>query len=257
MDGEAIGLNDADGLKVSLYCLAIQTSETALKLDEVLEDPARLDCRLDHLHDRANAILEELGIEYHPSAISEQKAVPTVSDLRVVAQQQTWEERVEHFQADLTQRGIDADAIVWEDILSAPACQRLRKRFSVGFRLEADLDCYDVWMIAVASLIGTLVDWLLVNVPPGAGLLGREARPGGILTQWLKSVEVPAENSLARRFKVAYDGAVAGTDLGSHRLHSFGHDPFIGLVVGVFDIMRGGMTSIRDYLVDAIRMVAY
>src|SRR5207248_2949625 len=132
------------------------------------------------------------------------KAVPCVSDLRVVVQQQTWEERVEQFQADLTRRGIDADGIVWEDVLGAAACQKLRKGFSVGFRLEADLDCYDVWMVVVASLIGTLVDWLFVNVPPGAGLLGREARPGSILTQWLKSVEIPADNWLAKRFKVAY-----------------------------------------------------
>jgi hypothetical protein len=30
----------------------------------------------------------------------------------------------------------------------------------------------------------------------------------------------------------------------SHRLHSLGHDPLVGLVVGTIDIMRGGLTAI-------------
>jgi hypothetical protein len=241
MDEEAVGMNDADGLKVSLYCLKLQSGEAALELDKVTAELTELDRKLDGLRDRADAILKELETEHRPSRASE---LPTFSDLRIIAPSQTWRERIEQFRAQLTRRGIDADTIVWEDILDVPACQRIRKRFSVGFRLEADLDCYDVWMVAIAALTGGLVDWLLVNVPPGAGLLGRKARPGGVLTRWLKSIEVPDDNWLAKRFKAAYDGRIPGVDHGSHRLRSFGHDPFIGLVVGVFDIMRGGMTYI-------------
>jgi hypothetical protein len=244
MDEEAVGMNDADGLKVSLCCLKLQSGETALELNKVTAEFANLDRKLDSLHDRADAILKQLEIEHRPPSPPELTVLPAVSDLRILARSQTWSARVEQFRTELTRRGIDADAIAWEDVLGAPACQQVRKRFSVDFRLEADLDCYDVWMIAIAALTGVLVDWLLVNVPPGARLLGRKARQGGVFTRWLKSVEVPDDNWLAKRFKTAYDGGIPGVDHGSHRLRSFGHDPFIGLVVGVFDIMRGGMTHI-------------
>jgi hypothetical protein len=213
-------------------------------MDEVMAESGGVDRKIEALHERADAVLERLKLHHSSSSGSKATATPAIPDLRLVRQRKTWEERLTEFQVDLTRRGIDAGAIEWESILGAPACQRIRKRFSVGFRLEADLDCYDIWMFAVAALTGTLVDWLLVNVPPGAGLLGREARPGGVLTRWLKSVQVPEDNWLAKRFKVAYDGAIPRVDPGGHRLHSFGHDPFIGMAVGVFDIMRGGMTYV-------------
>lgn len=244
MDAEAVGMSDADDLKVLLYCLKLQSREASLELDEVTADFTERDRKLDGLHDRADAILKHLGIEHQSTRLSEPKILPTVPDFYTVVPPQTSSESINYFRAELAQRGIDADGVSWEDILGSSACRRIRERFSVGFRLEANLDSYDVWMIAVAALVGVLVDWLLVNVPRGAGLLGRKARPGGVLTRWFKSFEVPDDNWLAKRFKTAYDGRISGVDHGSHRLRTFGHDPFIGLVVGVFDIMRGGMTYI-------------
>jgi hypothetical protein len=196
------------------------------------------------LNGQVNSILEELGVEYPPPRIPKSVELNVVRNLPAAPQSKAWSERLAQFRVDMEKRGIDTSAIAWEEIVGAPACERVRKKLSVGFQLEANLDCYDLWMVGLAALAGVLVDWLLVNVPPRAGLLGRDRQRGGVLARWVKSVEVPEDNWLAQRFKVAYDAAIPETDLGSHRLHSFGHDPLIGMFVGVFDIMRGDMTYV-------------
>lgn len=117
------------------------------------------------------------------------------------------------------------------------------------------LDKVDVTISAVAGIIGAAVDILLVGIP--------QKTPDGVsagkLSNYIRDMfekKFPSEEmkSLAnsKRSKVPYDAQdnrhttqhVKGLSSYYHRLLSLGHDPLLGFIVGVFDIMTGRMTTI-------------
>lgn len=119
------------------------------------------------------------------------------------------------------------------------------------------LQAFDYWVAGVAGLMAGLADVFLVQVPAHPGFLGGVASGGG----WLSSVVeegfsdlLPPEtiSALEREYKVPFDAAtnsglseaVAGLGPRSHRLSSLGHDPFLGWIFGVRDILAGGFTAI-------------
>jgi hypothetical protein len=130
---------------------------------------------------------------------------------------------------------------------------RLRGEFEDIHRLDA-ID----WAIAgVAGSLAALVDTFLVKMPSSPGMLGGAGARGGGLSNFmrarLRAAHSPEEiRELEERFWVPYDAAhsgqlhvpVAGLGARTHRFQSLGHDPLLGFIFGVADILRGGMTAI-------------
>lgn len=116
------------------------------------------------------------------------------------------------------------------------------------------LDELDVAIAVVAGLLSAAVDILLVGVPqktPG----GMKAAPlSNYIRDHIESIFTPEQlKKLEAVAKVPYDAPinkgftetrVEGLYPGMHRLYSLGHDPLLGLVVGVSDILTGRMTTI-------------
>lgn len=148
----------------------------------------------------------------------------------------------------LQARGYDIDSLEPSSLLDEESYKRLRRRFEVGFTLEAHLDKYDIGFLFLAGLIGSLVDWLFVRVPKEGGFLGAESRSSSPMTAFLREqFAMRSENRLSDNFKVPYDAmpsGIRGMNPSMHRLHSVGHDPLVGMAVGIFDILRGGATII-------------
>lgn len=94
------------------------------------------------------------------------------------------------------------------------------------------------------------MDLLLVAIPKDVTYLGKYRQAGSPLTKLVHSWSVQSDNWLARLAKVPYDlvnggpRSVPGMVPGNHRFMTPGHDPLAGLVVGVFDLLRGGRTAI-------------
>lgn len=117
------------------------------------------------------------------------------------------------------------------------------------------LDKYDITICVAAGLLGTAVDILLVGIPqktPG-GL------KGGTLANFIRDQfdkKFPEEEmeklANSKVSKVPYDAQdnrntkvyVDGLSAYYHRLMSLGHDPLLGLIFGVSDILTGRMTTI-------------
>lgn len=117
------------------------------------------------------------------------------------------------------------------------------------------LEDIDVYIAAFSGIIGAAVDILLVGIPHRSPE-GLKARP---LSDWIRQEfekKFPPEEMerLANNpeYKVPYDAqdnrnTIVRVEVLStyyHRLLSLGHDPLLGLVVGVFDILTGRMTTI-------------
>lgn len=112
----------------------------------------------------------------------------------------------------------------------------------------------DYLIVMVAGLLATLLDVFFVRIPADARFLG-EMQTGSPLTKWLKENSKPVHEHFLKRFedvaKVPYDDAVGklvdGLSPKVHRLMSPGHDPILGFVFGVMDVMGGAGTFIDKY----------
>ena len=117
------------------------------------------------------------------------------------------------------------------------------------------LDKYDVAISVSAGLIAAVVDILLIGIPQKT----TEGLKAGTLANYVRDYfdhRFPEEdmNILANSkiSKVPYDAQdnrntdilVEGLSSYYHRLLSLGHDPLLGFMFGVMDIMTGRMTTI-------------
>ncbi len=116
-----------------------------------------------------------------------------------------------------------------------------------------------VWDGEVRSLgargsIATLLDIFLVRIPVDTLFLGK-LQKGSPLTKWIKENSEPIHEHFLSRFegaaKVPYDDSVGklvdGLSPKVHRLMSPGHDPILGFIFGVIDIMSGTGTFIDKH----------
>lgn len=117
------------------------------------------------------------------------------------------------------------------------------------------LDKLDIGISAVAAIVGAAVDILLVGIPQK----GAEGLQVGPLSDFIRNkfdekfppdeMEKLANSKVS---KVPYDAQdnrnttvyVEGLSGYYHRLLSLGHDPLLGFIFGVFDILTGRMTTI-------------
>lgn len=117
------------------------------------------------------------------------------------------------------------------------------------------LDQFDVGIAAVAGLVGALVDILLVGIPSKT----YDGLKAGSLSNYIRDYfdrKFPEEemNKLANSkvSKVPFDAQdnrhtkirVEGLSGYYHRMLQLGHDPILGFIFGVADILNGTMTTI-------------
>ena len=117
------------------------------------------------------------------------------------------------------------------------------------------LDKIDITICVFAGIISGIVDILLVGIP-GPSTEGVKA---GTLSNYIRNYfekKYPPEEmeklGHKKAYKVSYDAQdnrntteyVEGLSSYYHRLLSLGHDPLLGFLVGVLDIMKGRMTTI-------------
>lgn len=129
--------------------------------------------------------------------------------------------------------------------------RQLNREYNQIYRLDKT----DIAICAIASIIGAAVDILMVGIPQ-RGTEGLEAGP---LSDFIRKKfnEVFPESEMeklanSKISKVPFDAQdnrntsqyVEGLSAYYHRLLSLGHDPLLGWVVGVFDILTGRMTTI-------------
>ncbi len=117
------------------------------------------------------------------------------------------------------------------------------------------LDKYDVAISAFAALVSAAVDILLIGIPQK----GPTGLTAGTLSNYVRAYfekKFPEDEmqklANSKVSKVPFDAQdnrntkeyVQGLSAYYHRLLSLGHDPVLGFIVGVFDIMTGRMTTI-------------
>lgn len=235
--------------------------QTYLKVLKHIDDRARSslaaatagNAAADRAIASSTSLLESLG--YRPSdAASSQKEVPVEQkELKL----RPWEEIVKEAEGEIPGEVSVSELLSAEDMARSNAViDGIRARYDMEHRLDA-LD----WGIAgIAGAVSALVDIFLVQVPSTPGRLGAAGTKGGWLSdtirEKLKKLYTPEQvRKLEKKFKVPYDAStskrlakkVAGLGPRSHRFQSLGHDPILGFIFGVRDILQGRFTAIDKF----------
>ncbi|GGS43527.1 hypothetical protein [Deinococcus knuensis] len=216
------------------------------ELTELEGRGARDQASLDSAIRDAEATLTVLGValptpRVTPAPPSPRGPLPDWEALATAARMENPQVRIEEL--------LTADAIAAVD----RQIHEAREAVLAPYRLDG----VDVAIAGIAGVLAGVVDVALVGVPPAPPRLGQPARPGGTLNTWVRdAMQRGVPEDLRREYerfsKVPYDPSInsglgqhiPGLTPSTHRLHSLGHDPLLGFIVGVADILRGTFTAV-------------
>lgn len=117
------------------------------------------------------------------------------------------------------------------------------------------LDSFDIGIAAVAGLVGALVDILLIGIPSKTS----DGLKAGSLSNYIRDYfdkKFPEDEmkklANSKVSKVPFDAQdnrhtkirVEGLSAYYHRMLQLGHDPILGFLFGVVDILNGTMTTV-------------
>ncbi len=152
--------------------------------------------------------------------------------------------------AYLARAGVDLNRDPLLQVLSSHEISSITDSYKKDYG-DIAWDESDYLIVMLAGLVATLLDIFLVRIPADTHFLGK-MQSGSPLTKWLKENSKPVHEHVLSRFervaKVPYDDSVGklveGLSPKMHRLMSPGHDPILGFIFGVINIMGGTGTFI-------------
>lgn len=196
---------------------------------------------------RTEDLLRDLG--YQPEAL---KGLTPIQQPKKVMVVPAWEELCAEAERHVG-IGCELESIFTKEELQSnelAICQ-LNEEFNVIHRLDA----FDISIAALAGLVSSAVDILLVGIPSKTP----NGLKGGSLENYVRDYfdkKYPEEEmqklANSKVSKVPYDAQdnrhttirVEGLSAYYHRLLQLGHDPLLGFIFGVADILTGRMTTI-------------
>ena len=201
---------------------------------------------LDESIASSEALLKQLGYKV------EKPAVSSVESERKVMVIPTWESLCLEAERHVGTGCALEDLFTEEELRSnSIAIKDLNAEYAELHRL----DSIDIAISSFAALTSAAIDLLLIGIPQK----GPEGLTAGTLANYVRDYfekKFPAEEmeklANSKESKVSFDAQdnrhtkeyVQGLSAYYHRLLSLGHDPLLGFVVGVFDILTGRMTTI-------------
>ena len=180
------------------------------------------------------------------------RSLPAVNKTPVVMTVPTWDELCRDAERHVGSN-CGLESIFTEEELKSNeiAIRQLREEYNALHRLDG----FDISIVALASLVGAAVDILLVGVPEKS----KTGLKAGPLSDYIRDYfdkMFPEDEMKAlansKESKVPYDAQdnrhttirVEGLSAYYHRLLQLGHDPLLGFIFGVADILNGRMTTI-------------
>ncbi|MBB5336419.1 hypothetical protein [Pectinatus brassicae] len=113
-----------------------------------------------------------------------------------------------------------------------------------AYSKQFEWDKWDYSFVGLAGIVAALTDIFIVAIPKDMTSGIYKGQKGSSVTKWLQSLRLPdnVQEWLENVAKVPYDN----TGGPEHRMDTFGHDPILGFIFGIIDLVRGTSTSIKD-----------
>lgn len=164
----------------------------------------------------------------------------------------TWEEMCKEASKRIKEDVSIYDLFTSEELASNEvAISNLNNEYKTLYKL----DNTEIAISVCAGLLSAVIDILLIGIPHRTTNGLEAGKLSNYVRNWFDK-EFPKadmeELANSKISKVPYDAQdnrntqkkVEGLSAYYHRLLTLGHDPFLGLLFGVFDILNGTMTSI-------------
>lgn len=201
------------------------------------------------------------------------KYIPVISPIETVTDSGNWDDYINHVDEYIIKYELDTEIDPLIQLLPPAEAAKLLNNYKVQFG-DLKWNKWDYSAVGLSALVAILADIFIVSIPKDMNWNGKLYK-GSPVTKFLKGqsqqIMNPGENAnqfqkwmhqsqqaMEKYAKVPYDVSVNRADNGlsaaieglspkTHRLQSLGHDPIMGFVFGIFDIMRGSVTSVgRD-----------
>lgn len=201
---------------------------------------------LDHSIKNSETLLHEIGYslplhrEFHSSDYDETKLI------------------IEDWEAILNRANLNiSENIVLEDIFTEQEIhdnqEYMNQLYSDFYGLN-QLDKWDYGIAGIAGTIAALLDFFIVTrVSLKTGDVLANKCKSGVEGLWNKILSPEQIKLLERKYKVPFDIStntsrlsqeVLGLNPKTHRFQSLGHDPLLGFIFGIKDLMNGELTAI-------------
>jgi hypothetical protein len=248
--------------EIELSILEIDNSlkQSTAKLSTVAETSQQLielELLMDDLEADQAWLEEEDFCDFNPDQILSLYQHRQQSVFRELTQIgfQDWDSFVCQCSAYALSQGVDPLA-PYEAFLTAADLKTLEQE---SYSAQYQWDRADYLFVGASGILAALTDYLLVKIPKTLNTGEYAGQIGSPITEWIKSYRSTESNdwfaqwaeALSETCKVPYDRVkyvgsaerIAGMFPKSHRFQSLGHDPVLGFVFGVLDIMRGTLTG--------------
>lgn len=219
--------------------------------DDIIKSIPSLEADQTKMNDSivsSESLLKELGLGDRLEHLKNNP--PPLTKQKQVIQIPSWEDIVNDARNSVPEE-VDLRSFFTDEELKSNEryIQQLREDFNNVHRL----DSIDYSICIAAGILAAAVDIFLVGIPEKT----KDGISAGPLSNYIRQKfdeAIPADKikQLERQFKVPYDPStnynlneyVDGLSSWFHRYHSLGHDPILGFIFGVFDIMTGRFTAI-------------
>ncbi|MEV6490346.1 hypothetical protein AB0M20_17225 [Actinoplanes sp. NPDC051633] len=236
-------------------------------LKDVLERELRVSDTLDSVETELDAVrarLQAMGIPVSPPQPQPDSATPVSVEapsygryaVPMLPTDGDFDQLVRLAEAKLDLLGVDLTQDPLQQVLPSGLITRSLRSYADEHG-DVSWNNTDWTVVLIAGALATLLEIVLVRIPRDSTFLGKQYA-GSPLTNWLQDRDRARgiHDHFFKRFeklaKVPYDAAttkatgslVSGMRPATHRLQSFGHDPAMGFLVGVADLMHGTGTYI-------------
>lgn len=219
-----------------------------IQLNEMLADKNNNKAKTEAEIEVLESLLRKMGKD--PSKLQIKSSVSTVKQKYIVVP--SWDQLCKEAES-VVGGNCELESIFTQEELNSNTeyINRLQKEFNQIH----NLDKIDIAIAAIAGIIAGAVDILLVGIPQRS----KDGLKGGALSNYIRDYFdkiLPPEEmeklANSKESKVPFDAQdnrntnirVEGLSAYYHRLLQLGHDPILGFIVGVMDIMTGKMTTI-------------
>lgn len=221
-----------------------------------------LDSLMSELEDSLDWLEEQDFGDFDPEAIQnlyENRQSTIFRELTKIGFKD-WDSFVRQCRTYALYQGIDPLA-PYEAFLTEADLQQLQNE---SYDSQYTWDEWDYIFVGASGVLASLSDFLLVRIPQTMTSGEYAGQEGSPITAWLKQYDTRKESGqtdwlsrwaqyLSDTCKVPYDSSsyvsvdgverILGMNPKTHRLQSLGHDPVLGFIFGIFDILQGTITG--------------
>ena len=142
-----------------------------------------------------------------------------------------------------------------EDVLSKEelvSCKRYLQDLRKEYDRTNSLDRTDVLVATLSGALAGCVHIFFIGQPRFDGVMGGPSSKDGPFSNWVRD---KLQTIKTKEIKVPYDAQhnkytgqrIEGLSPKSHRFHSLGHDPLLGLFFGTRDVLKGQFTTVDKF----------